>query len=168
MRQNALVLALVAALHTAALFGFFYAWVCSTLWGLDQIDPRAAIEAMQGMNASVRNVVFFPVFFLTPIWALLAGIVAWRAGARLPAGAFAASAVIVFVGAVLLTANVNVPMNRALAETAIPQDVAAAQAIWQAYSQPWQFWNFIRTLFSGLALLLQFFALYQLGRRFAA
>ena len=45
---------------SAAIFGFFYAWVCSTMWGLDQTDPVVAITAMQAMNASVRNAVFAP------------------------------------------------------------------------------------------------------------
>ena len=26
-----------------AIFGFFYAWVCSTMWGLDAADPFVAI-----------------------------------------------------------------------------------------------------------------------------
>jgi uncharacterized membrane protein len=58
---------LVALVLTGAIFGFFYAWVCSTMWGLDDADPRVAIAAMQAMNASVRNAVFFPAFFLTPV-----------------------------------------------------------------------------------------------------
>ena len=60
-------LSIVSVVFCGAIFGFFYAWVCSTMWGLDQADPRVAIAAMQAMNASVRNAVFFPAFFLTPV-----------------------------------------------------------------------------------------------------
>ena len=63
----ALITAWVGVLFAGAIFGFFYAWVCSTMWGLDEADPRVAIAAMQAMNASVRNAVFFPAFFLTPV-----------------------------------------------------------------------------------------------------
>ncbi len=73
------VSATVAVLLTGAIFGFFYAWVCSTMWGLDDADPRVAIAAMQAMNASVRNAVFFPAFFLTPV-ALAGGCRRGRAG----------------------------------------------------------------------------------------
>ena len=59
--------AVISILLSGAIFGFFYAWVCSTMWGLDAADPRVAIAAMQAMNASVRNAVFFPAFFLTPV-----------------------------------------------------------------------------------------------------
>ena len=61
------ILPLASLLLAAAIFGFFYAWVCSTMWGLDAAAPEIAIKAMQAMNASVRNAVFFPAFFLTPI-----------------------------------------------------------------------------------------------------
>ena len=69
-----------AVLLSAAIFGFFYAWVCSTMWGLDAADPRVAIPAMQAMNASVRNVVFAPAFFGTGVAALLAALIAGGAG----------------------------------------------------------------------------------------
>ena len=76
-------MSIVSILFCGAVFGFFYAWVCSTMWGLDQADPRIAIAAMQAMNASVRNAVFFPAFFLTPIvLAVAAGAVVGNGGHR--------------------------------------------------------------------------------------
>ena len=48
------------------------------MWGLDDADPRVAIAAMQAMNGSVRNAVFFPAFFLTPVVLGLAAALAWR------------------------------------------------------------------------------------------
>lgn len=74
-------LGLLTVIHGGAIFGFFYAWVCSTMWGLDAIDPRVAIEAMKGMNASVRNAVFFPAFFLTPLVMAAAALAAMRSAA---------------------------------------------------------------------------------------
>lgn len=76
MSYLALLSEFAGLLSAAAIFGFFYAWVCSTMWGLDQVSSRVAIEAMQAMNASVRNAVFAPAFFGTgpilPLTALLA------------------------------------------------------------------------------------------------
>lgn len=79
-------------LLSGAIFGFFYAWICSTMWGLDATDPRVAIAAMQAMNASVRNMVFAPAFFATPFVLLLTGFVAWRLGLAKPALVFAVAA----------------------------------------------------------------------------
>lgn len=145
---------LFSLLLSAAIFGFFYAWVCSTMWGLDQADPRVAIEAMQAMNASVRNIVFAPAFFGT--WAALFATAAlfYAAQAKKTAGLFAAAGATYFIGAFLLTMTVNVPMNEALARVDVPGDIDAAGAIWREYSGTWQVWNITRTVVSGIAFLL--------------
>ncbi len=61
MYRLALGTGLLAIVFAGAIFGFFYAWVCSTMWGLDATDPRIAIAAMEAMNASVRNAVLRPL-----------------------------------------------------------------------------------------------------------
>lgn len=148
----------------AALFGFFYAWVCSTMWGLDGADPRIAISAMQATNGAVRNVVFAPAFFATGPVLVLAAILAVLAGHRAAAALLAASGLIVLGLATLLTMLVNLPMNEALALVEVPQDLAAAQAIWQDYSPRWQFWNQIRTVTSGIGFLVALAGLVMLFR----
>lgn len=138
----------------AAIFGFFYAWVCSTMWGLDVADPRIAISAMQAMNASVRNAVFAPAFFGTPlVLAATAGLL-WARNYKISARFFALSGVVYLCFGLILTMAVNVPMNEALAVIAVPEDITAAKTIWQDYSKPWQVWNQSRTVASGLAFLL--------------
>lgn len=144
----------VAVLLSAAIFGFFYAWVCSTMWGLDAADPRVAIPAMQAMNASVRNVVFAPAFFGTPlVLVLAAGLALAR---RLPRAAllFGVAALVYAGGALAPTLLVNVPMNEALARVAVPADLGEASRIWSDYSGSWQAWNQARTVAAGGALLL--------------
>jgi len=146
--------AYTSLLLCGAIFGFFYAWVCSTMWGLDTLDPRAAIEAMRAMNASVRNIVFAPAFFATsPVLWLTAAIATMR-GERRAAAAFAAAGLVYFLGGQVVTVTVNVPLNDGLAAIDIPDDFDAARALWQRYSQDWQFWNQLRTLASGLSLIL--------------
>lgn len=157
-----LTTALAALIFTGAIFGFFYAWVCSTLWGLDQIEPQTAIEAMNAMNASVRNAVFFPIFFLTPIIALLAAGTSYIYDGKTAAALFFAAAVVYIVGAFVPTATINVPMNEALAVVSMPSDMEQARSIWSAYSQKWQFWNAVRTVASGISLLLVGLALTRL------
>jgi uncharacterized membrane protein len=145
---------LAAVLLGGAIFGFFYAWVCSTMWGLDSADPRVAIAAMQEMNASVRNAVFFPAFFLTPVAMLLASWLARREGSSAAAGAFLAAGLLYLLGGLALTMLVNVPMNEDLADVAVPASVAEARQIWDDYSGRWQAYNQVRTAISGVSLLL--------------
>lgn len=156
-------MALLSLLFAGAIFGFFYAWVCSTMWGLDQANPNIAIAAMQAMNASVRNGVFAPAFFGTPIVLLLtAGIGVW-ANARVSAVGFGLAGLVYLNGALILTMLVNVPMNEALALIELPS--IDAKQIWSDYSGPWQTWNLVRTIASGCAVLLTGFAIMMLPRR---
>ncbi|MCV2882872.1 DUF1772 domain-containing protein [Actibacterium sp. XHP0104] len=149
-------------LFSGAIFGFFYAWVCSTMWGLDAADPRVAISAMQAMNASVRNAVFAPAFFGTPFVLLATALLARNAGRRAAAAAFGLAGLIYLAGGLFLTMSVNVPMNEALAAVTIPDTPEAAAHIWADYSPRWQFWNMVRTVVSGVTLLLAGLGLYQI------
>lgn len=141
----------LSLLETGAIFGFFYAWVCSTMWGLDTANPEVAIAAMQAMNASVRNGVFAVSFFGTPLVLLVTVILAFATAQR-RSGVILSAALVFAVGSVVATMAVNVPMNEALALVSLPSDRAGE--IWAAYSGPWQLWNTLRTLTSGVALLL--------------
>lgn len=162
-RRAAKLSGLAALLFIGAIFGFFYAWVVSTLWGLDEMDPRGAIAAMQAMNASVRNAAFFPAFFLTPLVLALAAGMAWRVKAGRAAVFFALAGAIYLCFGIGVTGIVNVPMNEALAATPVPADRATAAEIWSAYSVRWQGWNLFRTIASGVALLFTGLALYALA-----
>lgn len=144
----------ISLLLSGAIFGFFYAWVCSTMWGLDNAAPQVAISAMQAMNASVRNMVFAPAFFGTPIVMLVTAGLILVVGLRRPAFLFAFSAVLYIVGCFLVTMTINVPMNEALALVEIsthPADPADARLIWETYSGEWQFWNQLRTVIAGIS-----------------
>ncbi|WEX08957.1 anthrone oxygenase family protein [Chelativorans sp. AA-79] len=157
--------AILSLLLSGAIFGFFYAWVCSTMWGLDAADPTIAIEAMQAMNASVRNAVFAPAFFGTPVVLTMTAALAFQAGFRRSALAFLGAALVYFFGGLLLTMVVNVPMNEALARIDVPADSTEAQGIWRDYSDPWKFWNTARTAASGVSLMLTGIAILALSKR---
>lgn len=161
--RAALPLGFLSLLFAGALFGFFYAWVVSTMWGLDAADPRIAIAAMQAMNASVRNAAFGLVFFGAPFVLLFTASAAMALDRR-AAWLFAVAGVVYLVGGLILTASVNVPMNEALGALPVPTDPGEAAAIWAAYSPRWQVFNLIRTGFSGLSLLITGAALWRLGR----
>jgi uncharacterized membrane protein len=161
MEAEMRLLFLPALILNGAIFGFFYAWVCSTMWGLDRLAPEVAIAAMQGMNASVRNAVFAPAFFGTGPVLLLTAVLAVQREARQAAGLIAAAGLVYIGGAMLPTMLVNVPMNEALA-LVDPATSDAAQ-VWSDYSGHWQAWNIGRTVMSGLALCLTGLGLMRLN-----
>ncbi|MFV0526298.1 MAG: DUF1772 domain-containing protein [Acidimicrobiales bacterium] len=164
LARSATVVGIVATVFVAAIFGFFYAWVCSTMWGLGDADPRVAIEAMQAMNASVRNPVFFPAFFLTPVVLAAAGVVAWLTRSNRSAAWFLAASAVYLVGGVILTAAVNLPLNADLADTVVPASIDEARVIWDDYSGSWQIANISRTVTSGISLVLALIGLVSLRK----
>ena len=146
--------AVLAILFSGAMFGFFYAWVCSTVWGLDAADPNVAIAAMQAMNASVRNPVFALGYFGTPLALAAVALVAWKGEERRAAVLFGAGALLYVLGVMVATSMVNVPLNETLAAVEVPLAVTRAHEVWQSYSAPWQLWNAVRTVAAGAVLLL--------------
>jgi uncharacterized membrane protein len=158
-------LSLLSLLLSGAIFGFFYAWVCSTMWGLDLADPAIAIGAMQAMNASVRNIVFAPAFFGTPVVLFITALLAWFCRFRPTAFIFGAAGLLYLFGGAVLTMSVNVPMNQALAIIKVPIDAVEAHRVWVSYSGPWQFWNQVRTIVSGLTLMLTGIAILTIAHR---
>jgi uncharacterized membrane protein len=89
---------------------------------------------MQAMNASVRNAVFFPAFFLTPVVMWAAAALAHRGGGRTAAALSLAAGTVYLCGGLLLTMLVNVPMNEDLATVTVPLTASEARAIWDDYS----------------------------------
>ena len=150
MLASAIRLLAIVLLALAA--GFFYAYSCSVIWGLDDAAPVAAIEAMQGINRAVRNPLFALSFFgALPLTALAClSFRPWRAST---AGLLSLAALLAYLAAFVVTAAVNVPMNRALAEVDARAAADAAQ-IWRDFSGPWLFWNHLRAAAATLALLL--------------
>ena len=156
--------AVLAILSSGAMFGFFYAWVCSTIWGLDAADPNVAISAMQAMNASVRNLVFALGYFGTPIALAAAALFAWKVEGLRAAILFGSGALLYVLGVMAPTSVGNVPLNETLAAVEVPLAVARADEVWRSYSAPWQLWNTVRAVAAGAVLLLAVAGILGLAR----
>ena len=152
VRAIAFLLSLAALLLTGAIAGFFYAYFCSVMWGLDASPPQAAMAAMQGINATVRNAAFAPAFFGTPVVSLAAAAALFVCRFRLSAMLMLAGACIYGFGAFWPTFAVNVAMNEALAGVPVPEGPAEAARLWAEYAEPWKWWNGLRTAFSFVSL----------------
>ncbi len=141
-----------ATLTTGLIAGFFYAYACSVTLGLALLPDEQYVEAMQAINATVRNGVFAFSFFGAVLFLVLALVVH---APRLRSRRFlliALAAVLYIGGGFMVTFFVNVPMNEelALVSDAAPATLAQVRA---EYEGPWNFWNSVRTAFSTLAFL---------------
>lgn len=157
-------LAILAMLFSGAMFGFFYAWICSTLWGLDAAHPNVAISAMQAMNTGVRNPVFALGYFGAPLALAAVALVAWKREERRGAILFGSGGLLYVLGVVVPTSMVNVPLNETLSAVEGPLTGARAQEVWLSYSAPWQVWNTVRTVAAGVVLLLASVGILGLAR----
>ncbi len=161
VRRTGLILSIVLM---AAIAGFFYAYAVSVIRGLDALEPQAAINAMQSINATVRNPLFAPAFFgalaVTGVTATLFVLHRRDTTSFLVLGA----AALYGLGGLWLTMFWNVPLNNALALKAVPLDQASALEIWLNYRNPWMVGNTLRMVFSFGALILLLLALQRQAR----
>lgn len=104
----ATALLLAAAVGCGLVGGIFFAFSAFVMAALDRLPPAQAVAAMQAINVTVLNPLFFAAFFGTVGLSLLAAIV--RPSPTVLAAAFAYLA-----GCVLVTIAGNVPLNDRLA-----------------------------------------------------
>jgi uncharacterized membrane protein len=142
-------LTLGAALGCGLIAGLFFAFSNFVMKALGHIPPSAGIAAMQSINVTVLNPVFFLVFLGAAVLSLVLACFAllrWQH----PASAWLlAGAVLYLVGGFLVTAAGNVPLNDKLAgfDPLNPQSIA----FWREYVARWSVWNHVRTMACLLA-----------------
>src|SRR3712207_526775 len=142
----------LATLTTGLISGFFYAYACSVTLGLALLPDEQYIEAMQAINATVRNGLFAFSFF-GAVLALLVALAVHLPRLRSRRFVLIALATVLYIGGgFMVTFLVNVPMNEELARVGEVGPAALAQ-IRAEYEGPWNFWNGVRTIFSSLAFL---------------
>ena len=139
-----------ATVATGLMAGFFFAYACSVMVGLARTDDRTFIEAMQWINATVRNAAFGPVFFgALALTVTAAAIVAAR---RRPARLWVVAAAVLYAGAFLVTMGYSVPLNEQLASAGSVGAIVDPSSVRKAYEGPWVAWNLLRTVLSTAAV----------------
>jgi uncharacterized membrane protein len=130
--------------------GFFYAYACSVMLGLAEVDDRTFIDTMQAINATVRNAGFAPSFFGSLIASVATAMVLYAK--RNPARHLVALAAALYFAAFAITFGISVPLNNELADAGSTATITDHAAVRQAYEDPWVVWNIIRTGFATAAL----------------
>jgi uncharacterized membrane protein len=148
------VLAVLLAASTVAvglMAGFFYAYACSVMVGLDRVDDRTFIITMQWINATVRNAAFAPAFFGALLLTIAAAAVAVLA--RRPSWGWILAAAALYAAAFLITMTLNVPLNEQLAAAGDPDRISDLAAVRAAFEGPWVRWNILRTALTTGSLI---------------
>lgn len=140
-----------ATVVTGLMAGFFFAYACSVMVGLARTGDRTFIEAMQWINATVRNAAFGPAFFGALALTVAAALV--TVVRRHPARRWVVTAAVLYAGAFVVTMAFAVPLNDQLAAAGPAAALTDAAEVREAYEDPWVRWNLIRTALNTAALV---------------
>lgn len=146
MNDVIFVLLLTGAIGSGLIGGLFFAFSNFIMRAFDRLPPVQAIAAMQAINVTVLNRVFFLAFFGTAV--VSAGLCAFAVPQLSQPGApvMLLGALLYLVGSVLVTVAFNVPLNERLKAVSLTgRDLDRA---WQDYRRPWTAWNHVRTIAS--------------------
>jgi uncharacterized membrane protein len=135
--------ALLGVLGCGLMAGLFFAFSTSVMPGLRRLSPADGAAAMQQMNRTILNPLFYAVFLGTALVCLLL-VVAAPFGGRAGTAWIVIGALLYLVGSIGLTMVVNVPMNNRL-DAADPTSDEGAR-IWAGFLSRWTPWNHVRAL----------------------
>lgn len=135
---------IAAAAGAGLMAGLFFAFSNFVMRALARLPDTRGMAAMQSINVTVLNPLFFLVFFGTGVLSVLAAVAGWRAGSESSSLMALTGAVLYLAGSIGVTAARNVPLNERLAR--VPADDAGAGTLWPHYVTRWTRWNHVRTV----------------------
>lgn len=143
-----------ATLTTGLVAGVFYAYAVSVNLGLAAQPDAAYIAATQAIIERIENPLFFASFLGAVVFLLAALAAHYSRHSRTGRFWLVALACVLYMGGgFLLTSFVNVPMSYQLAAVDLDAPARVLAEARDAYEDPWNFWNGVRTVFSTLAFL---------------
>ena len=161
VRQTVWILTLVVVLGSALAAGVCFAFSNFIMKALGAIPSAQGMAAMRSINVTVINPLFMTILFGTAAACLPLLLYGMRSLRQPGMGWVVAGSLFYLVGAILVTAAFNVPLNDQLA--AIHPGAADAE-FWSRYRLGWTAWNHVRTYSSLLACLAFVMALCRLPR----
>jgi uncharacterized membrane protein len=145
-------LVFVAAIGSGLVAGIFFAFSNFVMKALNRLQPNQSIAAMQAINITVLNPLFFGVFFGTCAVCLLLiifSLLSWK----LPnAISLISGSLLYVIGIIFVTVCCNVPLNKVLAN--ISTGNAEDLKHWDNYYTKWTYWNHVRTVAAFMAAIL--------------
>jgi uncharacterized membrane protein len=143
-------LTLLAAIGSGLMAGLFFIFSNTVMRALDTLPVPQGMAAMNSINVTIINPLFLTLFFGTAVLCVALVILALAKWSGAPSAWLIAGGVIYLAGSIAVTMIFNVPLNNALAATAL--DSAEAAAMWQRYMAEWVPWNHVRSIACAASL----------------
>ena len=150
-----LIVTFLAAIGTAIMAGIFFTFSVFAMTAFGRLPPEQGIAAMQSINETIQNPLFFAVFFGTALASLILIAGCFLSAAAPRPGWLLAGAGLYLATCMVVTIVWNVPMNNALA--AVTPGTPESLAVWTDYLTRWTAWNHVRTAgcIASLAAFIQ-------------
>jgi uncharacterized membrane protein len=150
-----------ATLLVGLMAGFFFAFAVDVAPAMAQLDASGYVTTQQWINRTVRNAAFGATYFGSAVLPFVAALLAWAAGLRVRAWAWAALALFYFTSVFWLTREINVPINNLVAGW----NAAAPPAEWAVLRDRWNEANLWRALGAALSFVAALAVLQAPARR---
>lgn len=144
MPNGLFIVTLLAALGSGIMAGLFFAFSTFVMQALGKRPAPVGIAAMQSINQTILNPIFFAVFFGTALLSLALAVLALLGWSEAGAGWRLAGALLYLIGSIAVTILFNVPLNNRLA--AVAPDSMEGATLWSRYLRVWTAWNHVRTV----------------------
>jgi uncharacterized membrane protein len=158
------VILLGATLTMGLTAGLFFAYSCSVMPALAKADDRTFVEAMQRINVAILNSWFMTAFMGALLLTGAAGVLFWRGEARSVLPWIVAAFVLYFVGVILVTSGISVPLNNKIAAAGKLDHIHHLAAVRHDFESRWVPWNTVRAVANTAAFGCLVWALVAYGR----
>ncbi len=138
----------MAIMGAGVVTGLLFAFSNFVIRALQDLPTEHGMFAMQRINATIINPIFFIFFMGTPLLCLIIVAVSVLELGASGNAYLLAGGVVYLLGPFGITMLFNVPLNNWLAGTA-PSESAE---VWPLYRKKWQWWNHIRTYMGILSV----------------
>ena len=157
-------IALFAATITMGLMaGVFGLYAHTIMPGLGRTDDRTFVAAFQSIDTAIINPWFMASFFGALVLTGLAAALHLASDDR-AALPWIAAALLLYLGTVVITLAVNVPLNNAIKGAGHPDRSADLASVRKRFNETrWAVWNLVRTLASTAAFACLAWALVVYG-----
>jgi uncharacterized membrane protein len=157
-----IILMFLSALLSALIAGLFYGYSCSVNIGLGRLSDTEYLRAMQSINRTIINPVFFMSFLGTLIVLPVCTWLIYSPNDALIFYFMLAAAIIYAIAVFGVTIRGNVPLNNSLdrfnIESADEKEISKFRA---AFEDRWNRFHLIRTVFSVITLILVLTAVFS-------
>jgi uncharacterized membrane protein len=138
------ILTLLAALGSGMMAGLFFAFSAFIMQALGKRPAPVGIAAMQSINETILNPIFFLLFFGTAVLSLILAILAVIGWSDVGSGWRLAGGLLYLVCSIGVTMRCNVPLNNRLMK--VTADSADGATFWAHFLKAWMPWNHVRTV----------------------